>query len=48
VRNVYNWDLITEQYEALFYQLAAGEDPTKVHSSVLNVVDREMTAVEVT
>ncbi|HJX83389.1 MAG TPA: glycosyltransferase [Candidatus Angelobacter sp.] len=48
VRNVYNWDLITEQYEELFYQLAAGEDPTRVHSSVINVVDGEMAAVEVT
>jgi glycosyltransferase involved in cell wall biosynthesis len=30
----YNWDRIVDQYEELFYQLAAGEDPTRVHSSV--------------
>jgi glycosyltransferase involved in cell wall biosynthesis len=34
IRRVYNWDRITDQYEELFYQLAAGEDPTRVHSSV--------------
>ncbi len=35
IRTVYSWDRITDQYEELFYQLAAGEDPTKVHSSVI-------------
>jgi glycosyltransferase involved in cell wall biosynthesis len=35
IRNFYNWDRIVDQYEELFYQLAAGEDPTRVHSSVL-------------
>jgi glycosyltransferase involved in cell wall biosynthesis len=34
VRDVYNWDRITSQYEELFYLLAAGEDPTRQHSSV--------------
>jgi glycosyltransferase involved in cell wall biosynthesis len=34
IRTFYNWDRITDQYEELFYQLAAGEDPTRVHSSV--------------
>jgi glycosyltransferase involved in cell wall biosynthesis len=34
IHDVYNWDRITNQYEELFYQLAAGEDPTRVHSSV--------------
>jgi len=34
IRTVYSWDRITDQYEELFYQLAAGENPTKVHSSV--------------
>lgn len=34
IRTVYNWERITDQYEELFYQLAAGEDPTRVHSSV--------------
>jgi len=38
IRAVYNWDRITDQYEELFYQLAAGEDPTRVHSSVKGVV----------
>lgn len=35
VRNVYNWERITSQYEELFYQLARGDDPTRIHSSVL-------------
>jgi glycosyltransferase involved in cell wall biosynthesis len=48
IRAVYNWDRITDQYEELFYQLAAGEDPTRVHSSVLKFADSEMTAIEVT
>ena len=34
IRTVYNWERITDQYEEYFYQLAAGEDPTMVHSSV--------------
>lgn len=34
IRDVYNWDRITDQYEELFYQLAEGRDPTKVHSSI--------------
>jgi glycosyltransferase involved in cell wall biosynthesis len=41
IHAVYNWDRITDQYEELFYQLAAGEDPTRVHSSVI-AVEREM------
>jgi glycosyltransferase involved in cell wall biosynthesis len=44
IREAYTWDRITDQYEELFYQLAAGEDPTRVHSSVL-VAERETTAV---
>ncbi len=39
----YSWEHITDQYEELFYQLAAGEDPTQVHSSVLAAGDNEMT-----
>jgi glycosyltransferase involved in cell wall biosynthesis len=34
IRAAYNWERITDQYEELFYLLAAGEDPTRVHSSV--------------
>jgi glycosyltransferase involved in cell wall biosynthesis len=34
IRTFYNWDRIVDQYEELFYQLAAGEDPTQIHSSV--------------
>src|SRR5215467_8140094 len=43
IRTVYSWDKVTDQYEELFYQLAAGEDPTQVHSSVLGYVDKEST-----
>ncbi|HZU33823.1 MAG TPA: glycosyltransferase [Candidatus Angelobacter sp.] len=46
IRKVYSWDRITDQYEELFYQLKAGQDPTKIHSTVLNappepIQDRE-------
>jgi glycosyltransferase involved in cell wall biosynthesis len=34
IRTVYNWGRITDQYEELFHQLATGENPTRVHSSV--------------
>ncbi|HEY3768794.1 MAG TPA: glycosyltransferase [Candidatus Angelobacter sp.] len=34
IRDVYNWERITSQYEELFYLLAGGKDPTHVHSSV--------------
>lgn len=30
----YSWEKITDQYEELFQQLAAGQDPTKIHSSI--------------
>jgi glycosyltransferase involved in cell wall biosynthesis len=43
IRIVYNWERITDQYEELFYQLAAGEDPTRVHSSVITA-GHEMSA----
>jgi glycosyltransferase involved in cell wall biosynthesis len=41
IRDVYNWERVTDQYEELFYQLAAGEDPTRTHSSVVEEVNRE-------
>jgi glycosyltransferase involved in cell wall biosynthesis len=37
IREAYTWEKITSQYEELFLELAAGEDPTRVHSSVSNV-----------
>lgn len=36
IREAYTWDHITDQYEEFFLQLAAGEDPTRVHSTVVN------------
>jgi glycosyltransferase involved in cell wall biosynthesis len=45
VREVYNWERITSQYEELFYLLARGEDPTRVHSSVSEL--EEQTVVRV-
>ena len=47
IRTVYNWERITSQYEELFYQLAAGEDPTRVHSSVTEAAQHEMTGATV-
>ena len=32
IREAYTWDKITDQYEELFRQLAAGKDPTQIHS----------------
>jgi glycosyltransferase involved in cell wall biosynthesis len=34
IRDVYNWERIAHQYEELFYQLVAGEDPSRIHSTV--------------
>jgi len=36
IRDVYTWDYITDQYEELFLQLAAGDDPTRTHSTVVS------------
>jgi glycosyltransferase involved in cell wall biosynthesis len=36
IREAYTWEKITDQYEELFGQLAAGQDPTQVHSTVLD------------
>jgi glycosyltransferase involved in cell wall biosynthesis len=36
ILEAYTWDHITDQYEEFFLQLAAGEDPTRVHSTVVN------------
>jgi len=37
IRQAYTWEKITDQYEELFIQLAAGEDPTRIHSTVRNL-----------
>jgi glycosyltransferase involved in cell wall biosynthesis len=34
IREAYTWEKITDQYEELLLQLANGEDPTKIHSTV--------------
>lgn len=34
IKQHYTWDLITDQYEELFLQLASGADPTKEHSTI--------------
>jgi glycosyltransferase involved in cell wall biosynthesis len=36
IREAYTWEHITDQYEEFFLQMAAGEDPTRVHSTVVN------------
>lgn len=46
IRAVYSWERITDQYEELFYQLAAGEDPTRVHSSVIEAPEDSPIATE--
>ncbi|MBZ5523539.1 MAG: glycosyltransferase [Acidobacteriia bacterium] len=47
IRARYTWERITDQYEELFYQLAAGEDPTRVHSSVREAAEVETQMAEV-
>lgn len=34
ILEAYTWEKITDQYEELFQELASGQDPTKVHSSL--------------
>jgi len=41
IREAYTWEKITDQYEELFLQLAAGEDPTRVHSTVRNLASEK-------
>ena len=45
IREAYTWERIADQYEELFYQLAAGQDPTLVHSSVAGCPAQEQLAV---
>jgi glycosyltransferase involved in cell wall biosynthesis len=35
IREAYTWERVTDQYEELFLQLANGQDPVKVHSTVV-------------
>jgi glycosyltransferase involved in cell wall biosynthesis len=47
ILEAYTWDKITDQYEELFLQLAMGQDPTRVHSSLIPhsiVVDQPLPA----
>lgn len=39
IREAYTWDHITDQYEEFFLQLAAGDDPTRIHSTITNNKD---------
>ncbi len=34
IRQSFTWDRIVDQYEEFFLQLAAGDDPTRIHSTV--------------
>lgn len=34
IRQSFTWDHIVDQYEEFFLQLAAGDDPTRIHSTV--------------
>jgi glycosyltransferase involved in cell wall biosynthesis len=37
IREAYTWETITDQYEELFLQLANGQDPPKVHSTITHL-----------
>jgi len=48
IHEAYTWEHITNQYEELFLQLASGQDPTRVHSTITEPSDlRELRAVSV-
>jgi glycosyltransferase involved in cell wall biosynthesis len=34
IKEAYTWEHITDQYEELFLQLASGQDPTRIHSTI--------------
>lgn len=48
VREAYTWEKITNQYEELFLELAAGEDPTRVHSSLHTAIATQVENAPVT
>jgi glycosyltransferase involved in cell wall biosynthesis len=48
VREAYTWEKITDQYEELFLELAAGEDPTRVHSSLHSAIATQAETAPVT
>ncbi len=37
IRKAYSWETITDQYEEFLLRLAAGEDPTQTHSSLVSL-----------
>lgn len=39
IREAYTWEKITDEYEELFSELAAGEDPTCIHSTLRRSAD---------
>ena len=41
---IYSWEHIADQYEEFFAQLAAGQDPTRIHSSVHEIESKLTTA----
>jgi glycosyltransferase involved in cell wall biosynthesis len=45
IREAYTWEKITDQYEELFLELASGEDPTQVHSSLHTAIAPQPEAV---
>jgi glycosyltransferase involved in cell wall biosynthesis len=45
IHEAYTWEKITDQYEELLVQLASGEDPTRVHSSLNHAVEARAQSV---
>lgn len=48
IREAYTWEKITDQYEELFLELASGEDPTRVHSSLHAAIAPQVETVAAT
>jgi glycosyltransferase involved in cell wall biosynthesis len=41
IREAYTWERITDQYEELFLELADGQDPTNVHSTITQPLSQQ-------
>lgn len=48
IREAYTWEHITDQYEEFFLQMAAGDDPTRIHSTVVNHAEAHARTVAMT
>jgi glycosyltransferase involved in cell wall biosynthesis len=48
IREAYTWDHITDQYEEFYLLMAAGDDPTRTHSTVVNHLEAQARTLAMT